>query len=222
MRRALGVGLLLVLVAGCNPDPTTGRPPAGPPAVAFTYAIKAVGPGTPWPLTSSWRPGCPVAPSGLRLVEATHWGYDGKPRTGRIIVASHLATKTAAILRDLYAQHFQIQRMQPVDAYGGSDAKSMAANNTSAFNCRVVAGTSTWSEHAYGTAIDVNPVQNPWVSNGVVDPPAGSSWLDRSSPTPGMIMSGDATVRAFAARGFKWGGYWTTKKDYQHFSTTGR
>ncbi len=222
MRRALAVGLLLLVIAGCNPDPTTGRPPPGTPTVAFRYSIHPVGPGTPWTLASSWRPGCPVGPAGLRLVEVLHWGYDGKPRTGRIVVAAHLASKTAAVFRDLYAQRFQIQRMEPVDAFGGSDARSMAANNTSGFNCRPVAGTSTWSEHAFGTAIDVNPVQNPWVSKGVVDPPAGSSWLDRTSPTPGMIMAGDATVKAFAAQGYKWGGSWTTKKDYQHFSTSGR
>jgi D-alanyl-D-alanine carboxypeptidase len=222
MRRVVAAVLLALVVAGCSPDPTSGRPPAGPPAVAFRYAIHPVGPGTPWPLTSSWRAGCPVAPAGLRLVEVTHWGYDGKPRTGRIVVAAHLATKTATIFRTLYAQRFQIQRMEPVDAFGGSDGRSMAANNTSGFNCRRVAGTSTWSEHAFGTAIDVNPVQNPWVSKGVVDPPAGSAWLYRASPTPGMIIGGDATVQAFASQGFKWGGYWTTKKDYQHFSTSGR
>lgn len=222
MRRVVATLLLVLVVAACNPDPTTGRPPAGTPSVAFRSAIHLVGPGTPWPLTSSWRAGCPVAPAGLRLVEVTHWGYDGRARTGRIVVATNLATKTAAVFRALYAQRFQIQRMEPVDAFGGSDARSMAANNTSGFNCRAVAGTSTWSEHAFGTAIDVNPVQNPWVSKGVVDPPAGSSWLDRKSPTPGMIIAGDATVRAFSAQGFKWGGLWTTKKDYQHFSTSGR
>lgn len=214
--------LSFCVLTACSPDPTTGRPPTGSPAVAFKATVRAVGPGTPWPLSASWRSGCPVSPAGLRLVEVTHWGYDGRARIGRVVVARDLTDEVTAIFARLYAQRFQIQRMEVVDAYGGSDAASMAANNTSAFNCRRVAGTTTWSEHAYGTAIDVNPVQNPYVRNGVADPKAGSSWLNRAWATPGMIRDGDSTVAAFAANRFRWGGHWRTVKDYQHFSISGR
>jgi hypothetical protein len=219
------VGLLLAVavLAGCNPDPTSGRPPvAGRPVPPFASSIEPVGPGTPWPLDASWRPGCPVAVDHLRAVRVTHWGFDGAARTGVVIVHGWVAGAVRDVFARLYEARFQIERVQPVDAYGGSDAASMAANNTSGFNCRRVAGTTRWSEHANGTAIDVNPVQNPYVRGRLVDPPAGASWLDRGAATPGMIRDGDAVVAAFAAGGFSWGGHWSTAKDHQHFSTSGR
>jgi hypothetical protein len=221
--RRVGLALMvLVTLAACNPDPTTGRPPAGGAVAPYRAAIHRVGPGTAWTLSASWRPGCPVGPDALRLVELTHWGYDGTARTGRLVVAASLTDEVIDVFRRLYEARFQIERMEPVDGFAGSDDASMAANNTSAFNCRLVARTTTWSEHSYGTAIDVNPVQNPYVRNGVADPPAGSEWLDRAWATPGMIRDGDSVVEAFAAAGFRWGGHWTTVKDYQHFSTSGR
>jgi D-alanyl-D-alanine carboxypeptidase-like protein len=99
----------------------------------------------------------------------------------------------------------------------------MAANNTSAFNCRAVTGGSAWSEHSYGWAIDVNPVQNPYVdSGGAVLPPEGSPFLDRSQKVEGLIHAGGTVVRAFEAIGWGWGGRWEDPVDYQHFSLTGR
>ncbi|MEE6296079.1 FG-GAP repeat domain-containing protein [Georgenia wangjunii] len=108
-------------------------------------------------LHASWRPGCPVAPAHLRAIDVTHWGYDGSVRTGRLVIAAHLTASVEAVMRDLYAARFPIARMAPVEAFGGDDDASMAANNTSAFNCRAVTGGAAWSEHAYGRAIDVNP-----------------------------------------------------------------
>ncbi len=221
MRRALITVTLLALLAACNPDPTTAHPPDGalPP---FHATVHTVGPGTPWPLGDSWREGCPVGPDALRLVEVDHWGYDGTVHTGKLVVAADAVDRVVEAFRSLFTARFQIERMEPVDAFDGRDEASMAANNTSAFNCRVVAGTATWSEHAYGTAIDVNPVQNPYVRDGTTDPPAGASWLDRAWETPGMIRDGDAVVAAFAAQGFGWGGHWRSAQDYQHFSLSGR
>ena len=172
-------------------------------------------------LHASWRSGCPLDVSELRAISVSHWGYDGKVRTGRLIVAANLAEDMVAIMRDLYANRFPIQRMQPVDAYGGDDDASMAANNTSAFNCRAVTGGSAWSEHSYGRAIDVNPLVNPYVRGSTVLPPSGSQYANRGLDAPGMIHGGDAVVDAFTARGWKWGGYWNSPTDYQHFSTTG-
>ena len=111
--------------------------------------------------------------------------------------------------------------MEPIDVYGGDDMRSIKANNTSAFNCRAVTGGSGWSEHAYGRAIDVNPFVNPYVKGSTVLPPEAARFTDRSRTDPGMIHAGDAVVDAFAARGWSWGGYWSSLKDYQHFSTTG-
>ena len=111
--------------------------------------------------------------------------------------------------------------MRLVDDYGGDDDRSMAANNTSGFNCRRVAGQQNWSAHAYGAAIDLNPLQNPYVQGVSVDPPAGRRFaaIDRGSSAPvplGVIRVADRPVAAFARIGWQWGGYWVSSKDYQH------
>lgn len=126
------------------------------------------------------------------------------------------------VFRALFETRFPIERMELVDVYGADDDRSMAANNTSAFNCRTVEGSSSWSEHSFGRAIDINPIQNPAVDGSEVSPPGGSRFLDRSRRAKGLIRANDQVVRAFAAIGWGWGGYWTSFKDYQHFSATGR
>jgi hypothetical protein len=170
----------------------------------------------------SWRSGCPVALHDLRVIAAAHWGFDGRRRTGRLIVHVDVARDVLGVLRRLYAARFPIRRMVPVDAYGGSDFRSIEADNTSAFNCRFVEGTSRWSEHAYGRAIDVNPIENPYVSGGRTSHRASVPFLDRSRRRPGMAYAGGVLVEAFRAIGWAWGGDWTSVKDYQHFSASGR
>jgi hypothetical protein len=171
---------------------------------------------------TSWRPGCPVPPRDLRLLTVTHWGFDARTRTGRLVVHADAAVALRRVMQKLYERRFPIRRMVPVEAYGSSDDRSMAADNTSAFNCRFVEGTSRWSEHAYGRAIDVNPRENPYVRGSHVSPPAGRAFVDRSRWAQGMIHARDAVVRAFAQIGWEWGGYWRSVKDYQHFSASGR
>lgn len=124
-------------------------------------------------------------------------------------------------LRILYADHFPIHRMRLVEAYGSRDDRSMAADNTSAFNCRIVPGSTTWSQHAYGRAIDINPLENPEVDHGVYSPPSGKIYADRSPGDRGIILAGGSAVRAFESVGWGWGGDWRSLKDYQHFSATG-
>jgi hypothetical protein len=170
----------------------------------------------------SWHRGCPVPIADLRLLGLDHWGYDGLVKRGRLIVHERAAGKIREVFERLFEAHFPIRRMRLIDAYGGSDDRSLRANNTSAFNCRFVAGTTRWSMHAYGLAIDINPVQNPYVAGTHVSPPAGEEYVDRSRRAKGMIHGGDKVVRAFARVGWEWGGYWTYPKDYQHFSSTGR
>jgi hypothetical protein len=171
----------------------------------------------------SWRPGCPVGLATLRLVTLRHWNFDGAVRRGELVVHRAHAGRIVTVFRKLFERRFPIARMRLVDAYGADDDRSMAANNTSAFNCRFVSGTRRWSEHAFGRALDVNPIQNPYVaSNGRVSPLAGARYANRSRRAPGMIYAGDATVRAFASVGWRWGGAWKGDRDYQHFSTTGR
>ena len=177
-----------------------------------------------WPeLRHSYRTGCPVAPAELRTVRLAYWGFDGRRRIGVLVVHRRVAADVAAVFRRLYAARFPIRRMRPVSAYGGSDDASMAADNTSAFNCRRAVGSATgaWSAHAYGLAVDVNPVENPYLAGGRVLPPSGRAYLDRSRARRGMAVAGGVLVRAFAARGWAWGGRWRGTPDYQHFSTIG-
>jgi hypothetical protein len=169
----------------------------------------------------SWRQGCPVALRDLRLLTLSHWGFDGQVRSGRLIVHRDVARELVQVFRDLYAARFPIRRMVPVDAYGGSDFRSIEADNTSAFNCRYVDGTTRWSNHAYGRAIDVNPIENPYVSAGSTSHRASRPYVVRSKRRPGMAYEGGALVRAFDRIGWGWGGRWTSVKDYQHFSETG-
>jgi hypothetical protein len=171
----------------------------------------------------SWRPGCPVALRDLRLVTVRHWGFDGRLRTGRLIVHRDVAQAVAGAMRRLHAARFPIRRMEPVDRYGASDFRSIEADNTSAFNCRRVEGTSRWSEHAHGRAIDVNPIENPYVTaDDRVFHAASRPYVDRTRARPGMAVAGGALVRAFAAAGWGWGGRWRGTRDYQHFSASGR
>jgi hypothetical protein len=171
----------------------------------------------------SWRPGCPVPLRDLRLVTAAHWGFDGRVHRGRLIVHRDAARDVITVLRRLYAARFPIRRMVPVDAYGASDFQSIEADNTSAFNCRFVEGTGRWSEHAYGRALDVNPIENPYVtSSGTTSHRASRPFLRRSPYRPGMAIDGGVVVRAFEAVGWSWGGRWSGDKDYQHFSASGR
>jgi D-alanyl-D-alanine carboxypeptidase len=171
---------------------------------------------------TSWHRGCPVALRDLRLVTLTFHRFDWTDHLGRLVVHRRQAQHTVTAMHKLYDAGFRIRRMRLVDAYGANDDRSMRHNNTSAFNCRDVAGTSSWSMHAYGRAIDINPVQNPYVSGGHVSPAAGVPYADRDQSRRGMIHGGDAVVRAFSSVGWGWGGYWTgSTKDYQHFSTNG-
>ena len=173
---------------------------------------------------SSWRPGCPVPISKLRLVDLTYWGFNGNGHYGRLIVHRRWAGDVVTVFQKLYEDRFPIRRMRLVDYYGADDSRSMAADNTSAFNCRWRAGSpGVWSQHAYGRAIDIDPVENPmFVPPNGVYPLAGRPFLNRHRHRRGMIHTHDDTVKAFAAIGWKWGGTWKGTKDWQHFSANGR
>ena len=183
----------------------------------------SVSPVTKAQLPHSWRSGCPVAPSALRRVRLSHWGFDGQVHTGALVVNESAARDVVVVFRRLYGARFPVRRMRPIDAYGGSDERSLAADNTAGFNCRYAVGPGPrrWSAHAYGLAIDVNPVENPYVEGGRVHPRAGRAYLNRSNVRPGMAVRGRVLVRAFTAVGWQWGGRWTGTPDYQHFSSTG-
>lgn len=171
----------------------------------------------------SWHRGCPVGLDELRLLTVSHWGFDGGVHRGRLVVNRDEAKAMLGVMRTLFRLHYPIRQMRLVEAYGGNDHRSMAADNTSAFNCRFVAGSGgVWSEHAYGRALDLNPLENPYVTeSGYVSPPAGAPYADRSRHAQGLIHRGGPVVAAFAAAGWEWGGNWAWPRDYQHFSATG-
>jgi hypothetical protein len=157
-------------------------------------------------------------------VRVSYYGFDHAVHTGTLVANVSVTSTIGIVFRRLYDAQFPIRRMLPVAAYDGDDDASMAADNTSAFNCRaaVSSGSQHWSMHAYGKAVDVNPVENPYIFNGGVLPPNGARYTDRSRSAPGMAKPGGALVRAFAASGWGWGGTWSSSKDYQHFSTNGQ
>jgi hypothetical protein len=171
---------------------------------------------------NSWHRGCPVRIKRLRLLRLSFHGFDGERHIGRLVAHRDAVDALRRTLRSMWRHGFKVRRMKLVDRYGGSDRRSMRRNNTSAFNCRKVSGTDHWSQHAFGRAIDINPVQNPYVrSDGTVIPRKGERFANRSRHHKGMIHAGGNTVRAFSRNGWGWGGYWSSSKDYQHFSATG-
>ncbi|GAA5145402.1 hypothetical protein GCM10023340_14660 [Nocardioides marinquilinus] len=204
-----------------GPGATTPAPGALP---RFTSEVQPIGPAVRARMTSSHDPArCPVPLSDLRHLELRHVDFDGRARTGEMVVHADVAREVVEVFAALYRARFPIARMELVDVYGGDDDRSMAANNTSGYNCRTVAGQSTFSDHAYGKAIDINPVQNPYVVGDDVRPPAARRFVgvDRTpaaQPPPGVIVADDAVTRAFARVGWEWGGVWSDP-DYQHFST---
>jgi D-alanyl-D-alanine carboxypeptidase len=187
---------------------------------SFTYSVTPV---TRAQLPYSWHRGCPVAPSRLRRLRVDYWGFDRRRHSGAIVVNATAVGDLTTVFRRLYAARFPLRRLRPIDAYRASDERSLAADNTAAFNCRPVVGPGPrrWSSHAYGLAVDVNPVENPYLESGRVHPRAGRAYLDRSNVRRGMAVRGGVLVRAFAAVGWSWGGRWTGTPDYQHFSATG-
>jgi len=174
-------------------------------------------------LGKTWRAGCPVGPSQLRLVHLRYVGFDQRSRVGTMVVNASVVSAVVRVFATLYAKRFPIHSMLPESRFQGRDPASMAADNTSAFNCRdaVATGPEQWSVHAYGEAIDVNPVQNPYVFDGVAQPVAGRAYVDRGDVRAGMAEVGGVLNDAFASVGWLWGGRWSGSPDYQHFSSTG-
>lgn len=174
----------------------------------------------------SWHEGlgCP-ARERLALLTVPYLDFSGRPQTGQIIVARSVAGDVLSAFAHIMRSGFRIRQMRLVHEFDGDDDRSMAANNTSGFNCRKVSGSNRLSDHSYGKAIDINPVQSPYVWRRGTQPPSGAAYdepHERLRPQTGMIRKGDAVTRAFARIGWKWGGLWRNSKDYQHFSQSGR
>jgi poly-gamma-glutamate synthesis protein (capsule biosynthesis protein) len=169
---------------------------------------------------ASWRddPRCPRFED-LALLEIPHVDFDGEHQTGELVVAASVAGAILDVFAAIAAARFPIASMRRIDSFGGDDDRSMAANNCSGFCFREISRGSGLSQHAYGLAVDINPVQNPYISaSGKILPPNGSAYLDRGDLRPGMLVRPSPVIAAFEAIGWEWGGDWTRVSDYHHFA----
>ena len=197
-------------------DETLRLTPPPAPLPAWRTRVETV-----TPASVNWDPSrrCPVAPADLRRIWVSYIDFQGRYRDGAIVMHKSLVTRTQRAFLTLFRWRYRIMAMSPVSVNmpGQTDMSIV----TSGYQCRRVAGSTKWSEHAYGRAIDLNPLQNPMVRGTSIDPPAGRAWVRRDRYLIGMVHARGA-VRAFTANGFYWGGRWTTLKDWMHFSTTNR
>jgi hypothetical protein len=213
----------LVQCGSAPPPPAATSPPSvvdtSPPAAPTAPAAATIQPVSAADLGPSWHPGCPVDPSHLRRVDVQYLGFDGQTHRGDLIVHEDLAPDVVAIFDQLLQLRYPIEKIRTLDRYPGADDElSMEDNNTSAFNCRDIPGSGRWSAHAFGRAIDLNPLLNPEIDRtGAIQPKNAAPYLDRKRTDPGILHAGDAAVRVFTDRGWRWGGDWRTPKDYQHF-----
>ncbi|MCM1119910.1 MAG: M15 family metallopeptidase [bacterium] len=166
-----------------------------------------------------------IALMDLSYVHVLHYNFEGESAEGELICNQAIAQDLVEIFWELYQAEYQIERIRLIDEYGGDDDLSMEDNNTSCFNYRVVSGSTSLSKHAYGLAIDINPLYNPYITYNKdqtfnVSPAAGEEYADRSRTFPYKIDENDLCYRLFKERGFTWGGDWNSCKDYQHFQKT--
>lgn len=168
-------------------------------------------------VSSSWREGCPMPYTSLRVMAVNYYGFDQRMHRGSVVVRDTAVVAFQGLLQVMIDSRFPIRTMQPVEAYGASDAKSAADDNTSAFNCRLTTLGGAWSEHSYGWAFDINPVENPYFNGGVMVPPAGKPYLDRGTVRPGMLTPDSPVITYALAHSWTW----LTPTDYQHLEWAG-
>jgi hypothetical protein len=175
-----------------------------------------------------WHQGCPVPLSDLRLLTVSHRNFQGETRKGQLVVNKSAARPLARVFRRLYRLRFPIRHLRFDDAYGPRRGRPRDADVSGSFECRQAVpspctggkGTGSWSMHAYGLAVDLNPRENPYVGCGQSRDPAARRYRDRSRHRPGMVTR--RVVDAFRSIGWGWGGSWTgNTKDYMHFSSSG-
>ena len=168
------------------------------------------------PAAATWTEDCPIALEALSVVTVPYLDFGGELQYGDIVVHALTAEAVGEVFLELVEEDFRIERISLIGTFAGDDNESMAANNTSGFNCRFVDGTTTWSNHAQGLAIDINPLRNPWVTSRGVFPPEGEQYSTRPLRDIGVINPGDPIIDLFAEIGWTWGGDWN-QPDYQHF-----
>jgi len=214
-----------------TPSPSPSPAPASTPRPVKLHFVGTIS-SLPAALAArmhgtTWRSGCPVPLSDLRLLRLSYWDMDGNYRRGQLVINESQAAGMVTVFHKMFAARFAIAKLHLAVEYNPkNDDPHDARSWTTGFNCRVAVTArgprTSWSQHAYGLAIDVNTVQNPYVtSDGYIHNIPSRAYRDRSMHLPGMIHAGDVVVRAFEAIGWHWGGYWSNDKDYMHFSLTG-
>jgi hypothetical protein len=198
---------------------TTTLAPTTTTAPVFTATVEDVGAET---LAHSWEEGCPVGPEDLVTLGLSYWGFDDIPHQGALVVARDHSDALIGVFQALFEARYPIASMVPIGQLPVGAEDEPGYVNTSAFHCRPVKGATSWSEHAFGRAVDLNPHLNPYRRGDVVWPEGSERFLDRTLGEPGMIIEGDAVTAAFDAIGWGWGGRWSSLDDYHHFSATGR
>jgi D-alanyl-D-alanine carboxypeptidase len=199
-------------------------------AAPFQSSVAPLSPAVKHQLRAAheWHTGCPVGFSGLRVLTVTYWGFDGHAHRGQMVVNAAAAGPLAQVFHRIYRLHFRIHHMSLAAAYGPASRQPKDGDVTASFECRdavpspCTGGRSTgqWSMHAYGLAVDINPVENPYVGCGQSRDPSARPYFDRSRHRRGMVTP--AVLRAFGSIGWGWGGSWSgSTKDYMHFSSTG-
>ncbi|MGY6501798.1 MAG: M15 family metallopeptidase [Acidimicrobiales bacterium] len=201
--------------------PTPGGTLAPPPDDQFASTVAPIDDEVRARMGRTWSPGCPVALEDLRHVTVSFWGFDGHHHTGDLVVHREVADDVVWVFSQLHAERFPLEEVRLITDADLDAPATGDGNLTAAYICRPVRSGSTWSEHAYGRAVDVNPFHNPYVRGDVVLPERASAYLDRDHVRPGMIRAGDVVTESFAAIGWHWGGTWASP-DHMHFSSTGR
>ncbi len=215
MLKTIYIGLLLFVLAGQGKLPATLITEDVPKQSFF---VETLSPQVFAEMQGvSYHEGAPVEIEDLRVVHVQYVDFEGAEHSGELMVHERVADEVLSIFKELYDKGYPIARMNRIEKYGGDDAASMNADNTSAFNHRQVAGSDKLSLHAYGLAIDINPVENPYITNEGVEPLEGEGYVDRTLNVKGLIKKGDTCYEAFIKRGWQWGGEWKSIKDYQHF-----
>lgn len=200
------------------PTPRVLPPPADD---AFAATVGPVTPQVRARMGESWSEACPVGLADLRHLTVVFRGFDGLAHTGEVVVHASVADVVVEVFRVMFAEHFPLEEVRLVTTADRHAPPTGDGNVTAGYNCRKARGQGRWSAHAYGTALDINPFQNPMVRRGVVTPELGGAYVDRALVRPGMLTPDSPPVRAFAEAGWAWGGDWVSSKDYMHFSTDG-
>lgn len=195
------------------PPPKDGR---------FAATVGAVTPAIRQRMGQTWSEACPVGLGGLRYLTVSFRGFDGAAHTGELVVNAEVADDVVQVFRRLFDAGFPIEEMRLPTTADLTAPPTGDGNNTAGLVCRASRGQTTWSQHAYGLAVDVNPFHNPMVKRDLVLPELASAYRDRTAVRPGMHLPGGPSVRAFAEIGWEWGGDWRSSKDYMHFSRNGR